>query len=232
MNSSLHATPPCPRDGAGAATASIAGLRSAIALLSGLLFGLGCASAWGAWYQIEVIVFQFNDPGTLEAERWPANPGAPRLDGATELLAPSDTGQAYTQLRPQQLALGGVWSRLRSASEYTPLLHVGWRQPVHADASGLPVHIHGGKQYRVEGLPEWEVDGTVQVARRRFLQVDVDLLDRRLVPAPGLTGGQGLQSFRIHQQRRMRSQELHYLDNPEVGALVLLSPFGVPDPAE
>lgn len=36
--------------------------------------------------------------------------------------------------------------------------------------------------------------------------------------------GQPLLSFPVHQQRRMRSRELHYLDHPVVGVLVLVTP--------
>ncbi len=41
------------------------------------------------------------------------------------------------------------------------------------------------------------------------------------VPAPPV--------FRLHQSRRMRSRELHYLDHPVLGMLVVARPFTPPE---
>jgi hypothetical protein len=55
------------------------------------------------------------------------------------------------------------------------------------------------------------VQGLVRLTRGRFLHIDVDLV---------LADGE-----RVVMRRRMRSDELHYLDHPRVGMLVRADPY-------
>ena len=92
------------------------------------------------------------------------------------------------------------------------------------------------------------VDGTVRVWRERFLHVEVDLvygLALEAAPAP-VVGGAGFAVapaasrayFRLHERRRMRAREVHFLDHPMFGVLVTAVPFELtstpsnPPPAE
>ena len=57
--------------------------------------------------------------------------------------------------------------------------------------------------------------GTVTLKRRRYLHAEVDLWFER---------GETLEQFRMQQSRRMRSGELHYLDHPRLGVIIIARP--------
>ncbi len=64
----------------------------------------------------------------------------------------------------------------------------------------------------------YPLDGTITVAVSRYLHVYTDLaLTKTLAPAD-------MQSFIVKSHRRMRSRELHYIDHPKVGMLILITP--------
>ena len=89
------------------------------------------------------------------------------------------------------------------------------------------------------------VDGILRLYRRKYLHVDVDLLYTRRLPLVGMAiapprsdspptneltepTGPTENVFRLRSSRRMRSSELHYLDHPLFGVLVLATPFRLP----
>ncbi len=104
------------------------------------------------------------------------------------------------------------------------------------------------------GVPlEARLEGFVRVFRARYLHLQADLIYREApppeapwqatLPQPDGTGGMAppLETapapdiaaepppvFRLHQSRRMRSRELHYLDHPVLGMLVVARPFTPP----
>ena len=61
-------------------------------------------------------------------------------------------------------------------------------------------------------------------AVRNTLQVDVDLLYSRPAGGGATAPGMAPARFRLVSERRMRSGELHYIDHPLFGVLILLTP--------
>jgi hypothetical protein len=107
------------------------------------------------------------------------------------------------------------------------------------------------------GPPNPRFVGTVRVSVERYLHVDADLLYRIPVtqqqpvpvpdldlwydrPYPTLSEPQGpafqlqewqaMRGFRLEESRRMRSGKIHYLDNPFLGLVVLITPVELPPP--
>lgn len=101
--------------------------------------------------------------------------------------------------------------------------------------------------------------GTVKLSVSRFLHLDVDLIYRALSrqqsvfrladyvlwgkqPYPSLQEPQGpayvtkewyaVRNFQLKESRRMRSTEVHYLDHPFFGVVVLVTPYELPKPKE
>lgn len=97
-----------------------------------------------------------------------------------------------------------------------------------------------------------ELLGTVRLSVARYLHLEADLIYRIPVaqaiakpindldlwyerpyatlhdpqgPAYSLETWQAIQGFRMFESRRMRSKELHYLDNPFFGMVVLVTPY-------
>lgn len=87
-----------------------------------------------------------------------------------------------------------------------------------------------------EEKPPHLLDGTLTLRRERFLHVDVDLGYRKTVPsAPLPADADAAQAppqsqpvtyyARMTQSRRLRNDELHYLDHPLFGVLLVVSPY-------
>ena len=62
--------------------------------------------------------------------------------------------------------------------------------------------------------PGSPIYGTVTVSRGRYLHVDLDLVYQD-------DSGR----FRFTSHRRMRSNEIHYMDHPMFGVLILITPL-------
>jgi len=63
------------------------------------------------------------------------------------------------------------------------------------------------------------VFGTIKVRLGRFLHMDTQLV---------YTDSERLQSYRLSQSRKMRSTELHFIDNPRFGILTRILPIDEP----
>lgn len=155
------------------------------------------------WYKIEMILFTELDSSGGEAEFWPDDPGQPPVLDAVPL---SLGGPRVQALDPTAYRLSGIWSALKRSRDYRPVRHLAWQQPGLPARSAPLVAIGEG--------PEAPIQGTAKVSVSRFLHLNLDLLLR-----------QGGRSYRMTASRRMRSSELHYLDHPLFGALVLITPL-------
>lgn len=193
------------------------------------------ADASERWFTAEIIVFDDLRNEGLHVEQWPPDPGEPSLRNAIELThlpgdAPADAVHAYRLVNPSQLVLGGVWRSLRRSAHYRPLLHAGWRLPGLPRRSARPVHVSRSLGERGDAAADRaggerpSVHGTVTVSLARFLLVEVDLLYRLPVNGASAESSSAPVRFRLESERRMRSGELHYIDHPLFGILMLLTP--------
>ncbi|MDX1513929.1 MAG: CsiV family protein [Gammaproteobacteria bacterium] len=198
------------------------------ALIRALLIfaALVCGPSAGAqerWFQVEVIVFERLDDGGLSAESWLPDPGRPpvedsiRLIGAEESPVEGEVNFAYRLLGPSQYSLRDTFGGLRASRTYRPLLHHVWRQPGLSQRRARWVHLYVPPESVGGFAPAApRIDGTLRVYLSRYLHADADILYQR----------EGVETpFRLQTSRRMRSGELHYLDHPLFGVLILVTPL-------
>lgn len=135
------------------------------------------------------------------------------------------------------------------------LLHTGWRQPGMAREEALTVYFKrqiAGSSHVSSVTTEapvdpmatsrWaqaqagELEGMIKVILSRYLHVDSDIVFRpHVAEEPQSFFAMEVMEntvqpvvYRMQQtRRRMRSRELHYLDNPVLGMLVLITPYEV-----
>ncbi|MBU1192296.1 MAG: peptidoglycan binding protein CsiV [Gammaproteobacteria bacterium] len=189
-------------------------------------------------YDVEIVVYASlsADDG---AEQWPTPKAFPATEQALDL------GEGGTRLLTGGARnLQAIADTMRRSSLYRPLLHWRWRQPgwERSQAKAIHVQIPAGS-----GLPLTEVavgtskfllqqlksnldagitgasgqpllDGTLTLTRSRYLHMAVDLI--YIDPNTG-------SALQLKESRRMRSGELHYLDQPRFGALVQVTPVVV-----
>lgn len=153
-------------------------------------------------YVVEMIVFANPGGDAPYAESWRPEPGGPDLSRARPVSGAGDV----TPVSPSAYRLSGAWRALKSSRGYRPLRHLAWIQRGTA-RSRAPVVLLGDE-------PGSPVFGTVTVSLGRYLHVDLDLIYQD-------DSGR----FRFTSHRRMRSNEIHYLDHPMFGVLVLITPL-------
>ena len=163
--------------------------------------------------------FEFFDPfGTLEAN-------------ATDDLEQSGVEPfSFQLLSPEELELDGALATLERLGAYRVLGHAGWIQDGldETNAYALDVSYLGMTNPR----------GSIRLYLGRFLHIALDLEYQ----APSTAGnlgplGFGLDEIELGRRYRleiernaMRSGELHYIDHPMFGVLVLVNP--APEPEE
>jgi len=196
-----------------------------------------CAgSAAAIDYQIEVVVLENRGANSSSAQSL----YLPRVRDAFG-LSDEKAQEAGFELVETDLALIEEAEAVTQSSRYRLLHHFAWRQPGLDDASARSIRINIGSAFKVHIPREFKqydnfipasataaldgssreltsttVSGTLTVRLGRFLHLDTVLAytdtDR------GVT-------YRLNHSRKMRSRELHYIDNPRFGLLVRIRPI-------
>ena len=195
---------------------------AAVAMAATLAAGSSTpVSAADPWFAVELIAFDDLEGDGIHAEVWPADPGEPPVDDAVDLANLSRAAGAFRLTPRSELRLHDTWGALRRSSRYRPLLHVGWRLPGIARDAARWAHIGprlgGGRDGTL-------VRGAARVSLARYLHLELDLLyDRPRGESHETLGDAVPTRFRLRSSRRMRSNELHYIDHPLFGVLVLIT---------
>ncbi len=166
---------------------------------------------------------------------------------------PDSPGSIAFQRTETNSSLQKVLGSLRRSSRFNVLAHQSWIQPLGSEPS--PMMVQTGQRYD----DRFEIEGTVSLRRSRFLHIDTNLWYTVFEPREGGVNPfiQGFDSSlpdavlneyqdlveverqrgqyfpaRTHvmeQTRRMRSNELHYLDHPLFGIVVKINQVPTPE---
>lgn len=208
-------------------------LATTLALAAALLCAQAAQAQSAPDYIVELVLFEHlgaQAPGGGGV--WYA---APR--SAITLGSESAAARGFVPVEGP-LTLADDVDAMTSSGRYRVLQHYRWRQPGLAAADavririalGSPLQLYvgddaGGGDFLPASLQprpgrEREVrtatlDGTLKLRLGRFLH-----LESRLV----YTDVDGGRSYRLDESRKMRSRELHYIDNPRIGILTRIVP--------
>jgi len=131
----------------------------------------------------------------------------------------------FRLLKPEELQLNAAYGTVSRLAAYQPLLHGGWEQ------EGLPEDQ--AHPFDVSYLGAYNPRGSIQLHLSRFLHLTLNL---EFQPAGTASAGSFVTSpfglnevvvptrYSLVDQRRLRSGELHYIDHPLFGVLVLVTP--------
>lgn len=182
------------------------------------------------WYDIELILFK---QGSGYSEHWPSDPGSPDWSEAVNLVAAvSGKRQPYALLPRADWRLRSAFNALRKTQgDLQPLFHQAWRQPVAGPKNAKAIYLTSSSSASA-GLFE----GVIKISVNRYLHVALDLLLKNAVrDSAQVNNSEALSSpsfgsVRVTGKRRMRSGEIHYIDHPMMGALILISRIEVETP--
>lgn len=149
-------------------------------------------------YIFEMILFERPSGGA--SEFWPSDPGEPDPQMARATLAAAALPATARRLGPIAYTL-----RRRGMVIHQ---HIVWSQ--------VPGRRNSQSWRWVEA---GQVRGLVRVTRGRFLHLDTDLL---------LQNGRSPGGYRVQLNRRLRSDELHYVDHPKLGVIIRATRVAAP----
>ncbi|MES9962075.1 MAG: peptidoglycan binding protein CsiV [Candidatus Sedimenticola sp. 20ELBAFRAG] len=210
-------------------------------LLLGLLLGSQTVSAQESnsdetqrLYDIELVVFARNGADAGSSETWPEDAGSPDMSSAVVLgrkSASTSPGATLIEYLPKNThRLSAEKNRLkRKGGQYTPLVHLAWRQPGFPRKLALPIYL---RSPQATDFDQPLLEGTATISLGRFLHADLDLLLRPKYNVINNSDplASAIPGHRFQSHRKMRSGELHYLDHPKLGVLIQIEKYEAPEP--
>lgn len=151
--------------------------------------------------------------------------------------------RSQSWLDPETYQLAPDVRRIERAGLGKILFHGKWIQAVPPRDAPDPVLIQAGERLAFPSAVH-ELEGTVGVTLGRYLHFRADLnyhapgLGLEPVSIPFAASGPvlptdleapGLRHMRLSESRRMRSDEVHYLDHPKLGLVVRIDPVTIPE---
>ncbi|MEH6388289.1 MULTISPECIES: CsiV family protein [Pseudomonas] len=174
------------------------------ALLFLLLFSVtSLASAQD--YIVEVVLFTQPGSGIVEG------PG-PELDWKSDAAELDSTTRSNVRPIDESRHRLANEARKLSAQGSRILFHKAWTQP-----AGTPVAVTKGDD--LTGFDLYPVQGVVSLSRANTLEADVAFWVNHETSS---TDSQPV-SERLQQSRRLRPDEVHYLDHQSLGMLIIVS---------
>lgn len=177
-------------------------------------------------YRVDLIVFLDK---SVSGEAGQA-PSMPALDNALE---PGDvaalTRAGIVLLPDEQFGLQEHWQRLRNSRRYQPLVKLAWTQPDPPAERGPALRVRVGQTQVLDASDAFSsvamspVEGSIALLLNRYLMVDANLVYT-------MPSGSGYVAYPLRERRRMRRDELHYLDSPKLGVVARVSKAGAPSP--
>lgn len=207
------------------------------------------------WYQVEVIVFSRSESASQQ-EVWPKNIQL-SYPANTIALKPAEASDptGFTQLKTSDRQLNAQAATLARSGSYTLLFHQAWRQMITGQKTSIL--ISGGKlfsgHHELEGSIDLNVAQYLQLETNLWLTQFVSaqmasasdsgwpLLPE--IPADELRDGEmsisdsssdqpadylSKRTVKLHQERSMRSGEVHYIDHPLLGMIIKIVPYDAP----
>jgi len=229
-----------------------------------LLLSSSIALAESGAYRVEVIVFRnldvVSDP-VLEDElrsfsRYPRLDQI-ILDEASLEIPNKHLPEDLNVVKRRSSRMDGVWRRLRTSQGYRPLLYKSWVQ--NRVDFYPPMRVHNESVIDTQLRPPtnivvadlaaeyplaayrstfYQLDGSVQLRRSRFLHlyvdleyrdensgeiIEIDLFDSQegSVELAGFNEKHSI--FKLKENRQIRTGRLQYFDAPHFGALILVT---------
>jgi len=180
-------------------------------------------------YTLEVIVFETYALKSWTEEYWPEELDALDYESTlflSDILA-NKNAKTPENYQPQPIELKTVAAKLSPKKGYKILFHKAWSQDTRSDSEMPTLMVESAKGNS-------QLAGTIKLYKSRYAHVDFDLrLDRRI---PGKIkpdfmlqqkfSPEEIQPenwvFQLKESRKIRPNQLHYIDHPLFGILVQL----------
>lgn len=189
-----------------------------------LMYAASTAPAFAAQpnsYDIEVVIFSYRYPAD-NGEVWPSQ--AAKDSPTTDDYSSGDV----RELPAEAYKLNNISNGLRQSSNYSVLFHQAWRQPAYGDASAVNLPVRA-----IAANGRENIEGNVRLIRERFLHLDTELQMKQAVanqyPGMELNASGVSPVYTLREKRRIKSNVIHYFDNPRFGMIATVTPYYSPE---
>lgn len=173
-------------------------------------------------YTVEVIVFENYALRGWTEEHWPDEIELPMTEESTSVLT---TGKSPLFIEAATTSLDTVAQKMSKG--YRILFHKAWSQNAMDTKDAPTVLIESAQENGTQMI------GTIKLYKTRFAHVEVDLEFEKAIPAKILEAFAENQQlaldvlpshwrFNLTEARKIKGDELHYIDHPLFGVLVQL----------
>ena len=188
-------------------------------------------------YEVELIVFEDVNGRYIRSEDWSYND---MLNNTKEVEPKSvKPDPQYKQLEWKGAKLASNLKRLQNNSNFRVLVHKRWKQTGLDRENAFTISLNSSeleseaKTEIIEPTESIEINesfirGDIKLIMSRYLHFNVNL--QYIRPQTVLNGGiTEIQNMvlPVVNERRMRSREVHYIDHPLVGIVVLATPYKI-----
>lgn len=135
----------------------------------------------------------------------------------------ADCLSGYLRLNELRQPMVAERIRLEKSGQFRIIHHAAWQQPVSSPDEAYPVRLTNGRPLAQASPKAPALDGSVQLSKEQFLQLDLELLYH--YPASATDGDSTASDGLLLQvNRKLRSGDLNYLDHPKIGVLAQVTP--------
>ena len=193
-------------------------------------------------YDFELIIFEDTSGRYANSEQWEDHIPEELAGNTTTVDTGIETSPVINISDIEGIGLDVYAKKLEKNKRYKILVHKAWRQTGLADDSAIDIPIDSRPDqqdttstlvpnlgFQSEQPPEVNnIHGSIKVVLGRYLHLYTDLVYQqpRSDSSPIWQGqfASRYKDYPIKFHRRMRSKELHYLDHPLVGIIVMALP--------
>jgi peptidoglycan-binding protein CsiV len=197
-------------------------------------------------YEVELIIFEDSTARYLRSEDWTYNDM--QHNKKNETLKKDKKDPEYKQIGWKNAKLSNNLKRLENNSNYRILVTKRWKQtgldrkhafkiPVASinaakhktskltNSKNVKIDVNTASEFEVPPDTDPYLTGSVKLIMSRYLHFNIDLQYTR--PQQDENGDIKNLTFPVVNERRMRSREVHYIDHPLVGVVVLATPYKI-----
>jgi hypothetical protein len=212
-------------------------MKHLTALLAIYCFALLDAHAEITEYDFELIIFEDTSGRYANSEQWNNEfPETSTVDTASpgNQSNNTDTSAVMKISQIEGIGLKKYANKLKSSKRYNVLVHKAWRQSGFSDNATIDIPIDSRPKNNARGkqspqrVDANDIHGSIKIVLGRYLHIYTDMIYQQPRKdndtAWDSQTSQQYKEYPINFHRRMRSKELHYLDHPLVGILVMAKP--------
>ena len=177
---------------------------------------------WQTTFAPETPVLTANEEALVVEDNWPnIEPKHAEID-ALEVVAPK-VSATWWEDAPLPVQLDSAAKRIALRSDMKILWHHAWEEDIQAQENAIahPFDIQLKQKYSLH------LTGTVSFSLSRYLHINTDLTMQHSQLNAETGEVEPLRAAHIQLNRRMRSNELHYVDHPMLGIIVKIVPIKV-----